>query len=91
MTENIGPNLRLAYWSDVFTVLSVELLPKRYKGVRVWRLALFCNGRHAVAALHERRIPGEWTPQPGEKIRAALRIGIGKGANCLHVICIALA
>ena len=85
MTENQVPNVRLAYWSDVFTILSVELLPKRHLGLKVWRLVLYCKGRHAVAALHELRVPNEWIPQPGEKIRAALKIGSGRGAKHLHI------
>lgn len=86
MTNNLQTaSIRLAYWADIFTVLSVELLPKRHFGMKVWRLVLYCKGRHAVAALHELRVPDEWLPKPGEKIDAALKIGTGRGAKNLHV------
>ena len=85
MTEHQKPNLRLVYWSDVFTILSVELLPKRHLGMQIWRLNLYCRGRHAVAALHELRVPNQGIPKPGEKIDAALQIGTGRGAKLFHV------
>ncbi|KXS54303.1 MAG: hypothetical protein AWU57_1311 [Marinobacter sp. T13-3] len=85
MTDTHNAGIRLAYWADVFTILSVELLPKRFRGMKVWRLVLYCKGRHAVAALHELRVPTDWAPQPGEKIHAALKMGSGKGAKHLHI------
>ena len=85
MTENEVPNIRLVYWADVFTILSVELLPKRHLGMQIWRLVLYCRGRHAVAALHELRAPNLGVPKPGEKIHAALKIGTGRGAKHFHV------
>ena len=85
MIEDQKPHLRLVYWADVFTILSVELLPKRHLGMQVWRLKLYCRGRHAMAALHELRAPDQGILKPGEEVRAALRIGTGRGVKHFHV------
>lgn len=77
--------VRLAYWSGTFTVLSMQLLRKRYFSMRVWRLVLYCNGQYIVAALHELRIPGDWWPQLGETVNAKLKLGNRPGTSQLHV------
>lgn len=82
-TEN--SKIRLAYWSDDFTILSTHLMPKRYLGLRVWRMVLHCRGRHAVAVMHELRMPSGWSPTPGQRVSAALRVGSQPNASYLHV------
>ena len=85
MADAQQAEIRLAYWSDRFTILSTQLMPKRYFGLRVWRLVLLCRGRHAVAIMHELRMPSGWYPTPGQRVAAALRIGDQPGACNLHV------
>ena len=86
MTESQNAaGIRLAYWSDQFTILSTQLMPNRHLGLRVWRLALFCRGRHIAAVMHELRLPAGWSPAPGQRVSASLRISDRPGACYLHV------
>lgn len=85
MDKRGNSNIRLAYWSDEFTILSTKLMSWRYLGLRVWRMVLFCRGRHVVAIMHELRMPSGWSPTPGQRVSAALKIGCQPGARHLHV------
>lgn len=77
--------IRLAYWSDQFTILSTHLMPRRYFGQRVWRLDLRCRGRNVAVLMQELRMPSGWHPAAGQRVSAALRIGSQPSACNLHV------
>lgn len=82
--------IRLAYWSDQFTILSTHLMPRRYFGQRVWHLNLHCRGRNVAVFMQELRMPSGWNPAAGQRVSAALRIGSHPWACNLHVQAIKL-
>ncbi|WP_097462105.1 hypothetical protein [Mangrovitalea sediminis] len=85
MKANEDHAVRLAFWRDCFTILSVDALVHPLLGTPLWKLLLYRRGRYAVAYLQEHRMPAQWKPAVGRRILASLRISQRPGSKQLHV------
>lgn len=77
--------IRLAYWQDEFTVLSVKWRQVPKLDQQIVQLLLYCRGQHALAYLRQAQTPQEGVPRPGNRVAATLRIGSLPGSWRLHV------
>lgn len=78
--------VRLAYWRDQFTVLSMREVKITQRQTKITQMLLYCRGRHAQAYLRHTDAPtGEVLPRPGDKIMATLQIGSQPSSWRLHI------
>jgi len=85
MFNSPNAKLRLAYWQDQFTVLSVRQLEIKQLRTEIFQVLLYCRGHHALAHLRQSQVPHDGIPRPGDTVAATLQVASRPGSWRLHV------
>lgn len=85
MLNSPNSGIRLAYWHDHFTVLSVRQVEVKQIQMHITQVLLYCRGRHALGYLRQTRLPIGGPPRPGDKVVATLRIGASPSSWRLYI------